>query len=326
MVRAADAAPWARVTDSKGLGAARGVEYARGMTAPRQILPKTIYFVTRRCARREFLLRPSKMVNRILLYALAITKERFHVDIHAFCVMSNHLHLVVSDPRAELPAFLQYLNGQVAKAMNCHLDRCESFWGPGSYNAVELLAPGDVIDKTAYALANPAAEGLVRTGAEWPGLWSKPKRIGGKPYVARRPKVYFDAEGELPEQIELQLTVPRGFASPDEFRGELEAALAIKEAEAYRQYGGRFLGVKAVLAMRPTHRPATPEPRGEGRIRPRIAARDKWLRIEALQRLKGFLAAYREAWAEWTAGRRSVVFPPGTYLLRVAHGVACASG
>ncbi|MBI5069034.1 MAG: hypothetical protein HZB56_12415, partial [Deltaproteobacteria bacterium] len=48
-------------------------------------------------------------------------------------------------------------------------------------------------------------------------------------------------------------------------------------------------------------------------------------RIEILGRLTGFLAAYREAWEDRRAGRRSVLFPYGTYLLRVLHGVPCAA-
>ena len=55
----------------------------------------------------------------------------------------------------------------------------------------------------------------------------------------------------------------------------------------------------------------------------RRASRDKWKRIEALGRLKEFLSRYRAALAERCAGKLAAVFPRGTYLLRVAHGVPC---
>jgi hypothetical protein len=55
-----------------------------------------------------------------------------------------------------------------------------------------------------------------------------------------------------------------------------------------------------------------------------VAARDKWKRIEALCRLAEFADAYRKALTALRAGARDVVFPPGTYLMRVAHGVRCA--
>jgi hypothetical protein len=57
-----------------------------------------------------------------------------------------------------------------------------------------------------------------------------------------------------------------------------------------------------------------------------VAARDQWKRIEALGRLVEFLARYREAWRARRGGARDVVFPAGTYQLRVEHGVCCAAG
>ena len=59
------------------------------MTAPRQILLETTYLVTRRCTQRQFLLRPSKATNDVFLYLLAIAAQRFDIQVHAFCVLSN---------------------------------------------------------------------------------------------------------------------------------------------------------------------------------------------------------------------------------------------
>lgn len=46
--------------------------------------------------------------------------------------------------------------------------------------------------------------------------------------------------------------------------------------------------------------------------------------MEALLRLKEFINSYREAFQEWREGLESVVFPEGTYLMRVLHGATCA--
>ncbi len=67
------------------------------MTAPRQILPGTCYLFTRRCLQRQFLLRPSAEVTQLLGFLLAVAADRFAVEVHAFCVMSNHFHLIVTD-------------------------------------------------------------------------------------------------------------------------------------------------------------------------------------------------------------------------------------
>jgi REP element-mobilizing transposase RayT len=291
------------------------------MTAPRQVVPGTTYLVTRRCSQRQFFLRPSKTTNDVFLFLLAVAAQRFGIRVHAFCVLSNHYHLVVTDPDARLPAFHQFLDALVARAVNASLGRWEAFWAPNSYSAVTLVSPDDVVDKAAYVLANPAAAGLVRTGRLWPGLWSAPERIAGDAFEVSRPKHFFDPNGLLPAKATLRVEPPPGF-TPEEFRERLGAALADREAGAVRSAHGGFLGAARVLAQKPTARPARGEPRRA--LNPRVAARDKWKRVEALGRLVEFLRSYRSAWAARCAGKRDAVFPPGTYLLRVTHGVPCA--
>jgi REP element-mobilizing transposase RayT len=289
-------------------------------------LPGTSYLVTRRCSERRFFLRPSQLTNEIFLYVLAVAAQRYHVLVHALCVLSNHAHLVVTDVDGRLPAFMQYLDSLVARAVNASLGRFEGFWASdGSYSAVEPIDPSDVLAKTAYVLANPVAAGLVRRGAEWPGLWTAPEQIGTAKLTARRPKAFFDPKGYLPETVSLELSVPPGFASADAFRFALSAALRELEEKHQQEFaaqGRRFLSAARVLAQSPFSRPAPGEPRFG--VKPRIAARDKWRRIEGLLRLKSFAHAYRQSQRTWRAGDREVVFPAGTYLLRILHGVQCA--
>jgi REP element-mobilizing transposase RayT len=292
------------------------------MTVPRQILPGTCYLVTRRCAQRQFLLRPSKNSNSVFLFLLAVAARRFGIQVHAFCVLSNHFHLVVTDPHARLPAFHQFLDALVARAINAALGRWEAFWAPNSYSAVTLTSPSDVVDKVAYVLANPVAAGLVRSGSLWPGVWSDPARIGNEPIELERPRHFFDAKGSLPSKVELELTAPPGFASASDFREQVISALTAREEQAVRSNRRGFLGAVRVLTQKPTARPATFEPRRN--LNPQVAARNKWKRIEALGRRTEFLRSYRAAWAARRAGEVDVVFPLGTYLLRVAHGVPCA--
>jgi REP element-mobilizing transposase RayT len=290
------------------------------MTAPRQILPGRSYLITRRCLLRQFFLRPSEAVNQIVAYVLAVAAKRYGVQVHAFCVLSNHLHLVVTDPHARLPAFQQFLASFVARAINASLGRWETFWAPNSYSAVVLGSPDDVIAKAAYTLANPVAAALVQAGHLWPGLWSRPDDIGTTIRV-RRPDHFFDEEGFLPEYVDLELVVPAGFSSTREFRERLQAELSRQEQVA-RAENPTFLGATRVRAQSPLGRPRPGEPRRQ--LSPRVAARDKWKRLELIGRLKSFLSEYHAALSVWREGVETPVFPAGTYLMRVAHGVACA--
>jgi putative transposase len=289
------------------------------MTAPRLLTKGTTYLVTRRCLRRKFLLRPGKVTNAVLGYLLARASARSGVQVHAYCVLSNHFHLVVTDPTANLPLFHQYLDSLVARSINALYGLWDTFWEPDSYNATVLDAAEDVVDRCAYVLANPVAAGLVHQARRWPGLWSSPADVG-RCVEVERPRHFFDPNGYMPERIAFTLAVPPGFESADAFRSRLEAALAAREARAFSERQ-RFLGVARVLKQRVLARPGTPERRP--RLRPRFAARNPGRRLELALRLKTFLAAYQDALIGWRAGNRGIVFPEGTYLMRVVHQATC---
>lgn len=294
-------------------------------TAPRRILPGSTYLVTRRCSERRFFLRPCEVTNAIFLYLLAVAARRYGILVHAWCVLSNHYHLVVTDPGARLPDFHRYLDGLVARAVNCSLGRWESFWDPDSYSAVRLETPEAILEKIVYTLANPVAAGLVAHGKEWPGLWSDPA-LTGTVIEVKRPEIFFRKKGSMPASATLKLTPPPAFARDAGYVERVRARLGEAEATAaaeLRKARRFFLGAKAVLKQKPFSRPAPGEPRRE--LNPRVACPAKWKRIEALQRLTEFGRAYRDALAAWRAGARDVVFPAGTWLMRVLHGVPCAT-
>ena len=141
------------------------------MTLPRQIVPGATYLITRRCTQRELLLKPTARTTTIFKYVLAVAAKRYGILLHAACALGNHYHLVLTDPRAELPRFAQFLGSVAARTLNASYGRWESFWGPSSYSAVRLETPQDVLAKIVYTLANPVSAGLVEQGSAWPGLW-----------------------------------------------------------------------------------------------------------------------------------------------------------
>jgi hypothetical protein len=58
----------------------------------------------------------------------------------------------------------------------------------------------------------------------------------------------------------------------------------------------------------------TVEPRRN--LRPRVATRSKWARIEALVRNRSFAVEYAAAREHWREGVVVLEFPPGTYCLQ----------
>ncbi len=129
----------------------------------------------------------------------------------------------------------------------------------------------------------------------------------------------------MPAEITLQLTIPPELGDRDEILAEVQARVAAVEEEAARERartGKRVLGRYAVLRQSWRDSPTSREPRRG--LRPTIAARSLWARLEAIQRKRDFIAAYRRARQALLAGA-PVPFPPGTYWLRRFFGVEVAS-
>ena len=79
-----------------------------------------------------------------------------------------------------------------------------------------------------------------------------------------------------------------------------------------RSTGRRVCGRRAVLDQSWRGHPESREPRQN--LRPRVAAPNKWARLEALLRNRAFVREYGAARQQWKEGAH-VVFPPGTYWL-----------
>ena len=132
----------------------------------------------------------------------------------------------------------------------------------------------------------------------------------------------------MPESIELTFHKPPGFEdmSVEAFRKLVGKGVAKVEAEAEaerQRTGQRVLGRQLILSQ---HHEESPESYATHfKLNPQVGAKSKWRRVEALRRLKGFVAAYREALARWRAGDHAVVFPYGTNMMRLVHGVRCAA-
>ncbi len=289
------------------------------MTQPRQIVAGSTYLVTRRCSQRQFLARPSALVNSVFAFCFAYAAQKTGVVIHAIACLSNHNHCILTDPDGRLPEFQQELNRLTSKCINASLGRWENLWDSTSYSAVKLDSPADILDKALYVLCNSVAAGLVPRSEQWPGFQTRPDScLAVGPTVVRRPGIYFDPNGVVPEFVLLNISKPPGFddLTDREFVATLAEEMELREMDMRRQLiraGRSFMGAKAILAQSPFDSPLTREARRT--MNPRIAAKDKWRRIEAIKRLKRFKVEYAYALSQYLAGIKEVVFPEGTYWM-----------
>lgn len=282
--------------------------------------------ITRRTTQGFFLMRPNPKVNACIRYCIARAQQRSKVKIHSLCFLSNHYHICVSDARGDLPLFTEELNRLIARSLNSHLSRWENFWESGKQTSyVRLETPNDVLAKTLYILTNPTAAWLVARGTEWPGVLLY--RAGR--YKSVRPDFFFrgsDEKNALPDELYIEITPPPIDGGEGNADAIVKAAVELREKELRlqaRQAGRRFLGASAVRTQSIYGTPRKRKPRGQ--LSPRVACRDRWLRIERLQRLKTFEVEHEAARQRFLHGERDVVFPVGTYRMVKQLGAVCAT-
>ena len=295
------------------------------MSVPREVVPARFYMITRRCTQRQFLLRPDPQTNNNFLYCLAEAAARFEIDVLLPSALSNHHHTVVFDRHGRVIEFVAHFHKMLAKCQNALRGRWENHFSSEPVSLLHLVGVGDVISKLIYAAANPVKDGLVDRVDHWPGVNGLAALLNGRTLRARRPAHYFRPDGPMPAEVTLYLTLPPELGDPLEILRSVRAGVSEIEAEqaAMRARTGRcVLGRRRILRQSWNDSPNTHEPRRT--LSPRVAARSKWLRIEALLRNKSFVAAYRAARVAWLAGLPTV-FPPGTYWLRRFAGVPIAA-
>ena len=287
------------------------------MSAPRPVRPNTTYLLTRRTTQRQFLLTPCAVVNEVMLYLLAVMAERYTIDVHAFVCMSSHIHLHCTDVKGRLPFFMAQFLSLSARSLNAFHGRFENFWSNERYSRVEL--PGDVeqLEKLVYVLTNPVSAGLVEKHEDWPGAVTRPLLDGAYEIEVRRPDHFFDEDSEtMPASARLRVT------PPPMLRGEKPRVLGkrlfdlVKASEKYtrdemQREGRNFVGRKNVLRQSPRRSAQSREERFK--TNPTLASRDKWVRIELLQRNLDWLKEYREAYSRYRRGDRDVIFPFGSF-------------
>jgi REP element-mobilizing transposase RayT len=295
------------------------------MTLPRQVLPRQTYLVTRRCIGRRFLLRPDDAVNNVFVYCLGLAAEKYGVQVHGLSAMSNHYHLALTDVEGVLPDFMAWLNRQLAKCIKRFRGWDEVVWEPNvTYSAVELSGPTEVLDKVAYVLLNPVSGGLVRSPERWPGALSTLGTLRRGTMKAKHPGIWF--KDSAPKEVSLALTLPPCFSDGVDYFQSLGALLTSRlshvRAELRRQ-GRGFLGRTRVRKTVVTDRPSRKKPRFGRNPTFSALTREAWR--AAVQKLRAFRLAYREAYRAWRSGARDVVFPAGTWWVVRCAGAAAAT-
>ncbi|MES1938200.1 REP-associated tyrosine transposase [Salinisphaera hydrothermalis] len=135
-----------------------------------------LYHVTSRGDRREDIYEDDE--DRVaFLNVLASVARRFNWLVHAYCLMSNHYHLLIETPDGNLSQGMRQLNGVYTQYSNrCHRRVGHLF--QGRYKAILVQKESYLLEVARYIVLNPVRAGMVRSAGDWP--WSSYRATGGR--------------------------------------------------------------------------------------------------------------------------------------------------
>lgn len=127
-----------------------------------------LYHVTSRGDRREAIFEDDE--DRLsFLAVLKEVVERFNWLCHAYCLMSNHYHLMVETPDGNLSKGMRQLNGMFTQASNRRHRRTGHLL-QGRFKGILVDKHSYLLELARYVVLNPVRAGMVKRPEAYP--WS----------------------------------------------------------------------------------------------------------------------------------------------------------
>ena len=238
----------------------------------RFIPPGSLVEVTTRTIQERLLLRPSEELNDIIRGVIGRAQALFRVRIHAFIVLSNHWHGLLSVKHAQqLASFMAFVNGNIAREVARIHNWRDRVWA-GRYSAIVVADNDAAVARLRYLLSNGCKEGLVDRPAQWPGVscveaLTKGKTLSGTWYDRTAECHARRGSGERGRQVAIQYEITLDKLpgwdkmSPSRYRASCADLVNQIESEtrSQREGSGRACsGVDRVLTANPHRRPVAP--------------------------------------------------------------------
>ena len=107
--------------------------------------------------------------RKIFLNVVGKAVKVFGAEVHAYCLMSNHYHLLVKTPRGNLSQVMRHINGVYTQ----HFNRDDQSEGPlfkGRYKAILIDGERYLLQVSRYIHLNPLEAKLVKKADKY--RWS----------------------------------------------------------------------------------------------------------------------------------------------------------
>jgi len=122
--------------------------------------PDAWYHVMNRGRRGEFVF-SEKRDYSVFIELLKETIDMWKVRVAAYCLMSNHYHLLIQTPDGNLSRCMRHLNGIYTQRFNRSHD-CDGQLFRGRYKSILVDADSYLLELLRYIHRNPLEAGLVK--------------------------------------------------------------------------------------------------------------------------------------------------------------------
>lgn len=122
--------------------------------------PGAYYHITSRGNEKRDVFRSRKDRERFLFY-IESAAERYGAVIHAYCLMTNHYHLLMETPRGNLSEIMQYVNGAYTTYFNVKRKRSGHLF-QGRFKSIVVDADEYAMELSRYIHLNPVRAGVVK--------------------------------------------------------------------------------------------------------------------------------------------------------------------
>jgi len=138
--------------------------------------PGAFYHVTSRGNEQKDVFKSQRDREKFLEYLESAT-ERYGAVFHAYCLMSNHYHLLLETPAGNLSQIMRHINGAYTTYFNIKRKRSGHLF-QGRYKAILVEFDEYAMELTRYIHLNPVRVGMVTRPEEY--RWSSYKNYIGQ--------------------------------------------------------------------------------------------------------------------------------------------------
>ncbi|RUM94947.1 MAG: addiction module toxin RelE [Thiothrix sp.] len=102
--------------------------------------------------------------------------NRHHWHCHAYCLMSNHYHLLIETQQPTLSKGMKHLNGVYTQSFNRRHKRVGHVF-QGRFKGILVESDAYLLELARYIVLNPVRAQMVRAAKDWP--WSSYRATAG---------------------------------------------------------------------------------------------------------------------------------------------------